>query len=308
MRRLKSKVALSATLTIMLLTMALTTTAFAYGDRVVSKKKVGTIKAVQDGDVYGGYMFAFNSSGHCNVYDASNYKLVGDFTRDKVKVLKPHSNSVCFSSRKYASSDPLPLLYCNVYNSYADAKDRKLGTCCVYRVTKNGKKFSSKLVQVVKIGFTNDKNLWKSDGEKRPYGNFVIDTDKNLLYAFVMRNSQKKTRFFRFKLPAVTAGTNDKKYGCKVLTLNAKDVSDKFDVGYCNCIQGCCYYAGKVLSLEGFKGSGKLKIIDLAARRVTAEYRIASLFQDQEPEMVAYRNGKFRYYDVKGNAYEFRLN
>ena len=158
--------------------------------------------------------------------------VLGSLNLDGTDVLKPHANSVCFGSTYYAAGDQYPLLYVNIYNNYASAADRMEGTCCVYRLTETDDQFTTELVQVIKIGFTEDLTLWKSkenNEDVRPYGNFVVDRDEDMLYAFVMRDANKTTRFFGFDIPGIDEGTYNESYGCNVVTLNTDDIRIQFD-------------------------------------------------------------------------------
>lgn len=83
------------------------------------------------------------------------------------------------------------------------------GTCCVYRLKRAGIQFRSKLVQVIRVGFVDNTDYWKSHGDVvdvRPYGNFVVDIDHNKLYVFTMRDCDRVTRYFAFDLPEVSEG------------------------------------------------------------------------------------------------------
>ncbi len=250
---------------------------------------VGYVEAQQDGALYGGKLFMFDKEGNCNVTDYATGEALASFTLGSTNKIKPFCNAVSFSDVFYAQGDKYPLLYANVYNTYADATDRKEGHLCVYRIKENGTTFTAELVQVIKIGFVNDLSLWKSEknnGDVRSYGNFVIDTDKNELIAFVARDANRTTRFFRFKLPSVTAGTTSSAYGCKVVTLNKANIVGQFDVQYIPYIQGCTYYDGNVISVSGMVEEGKIHIINLASGTVAGEIDCYSLGLLDEPQMV----------------------
>ncbi len=261
----------------------------------------------QDGTVYGDYLFSFNSSGVCKVYSADEYKLIFEFTLDKTTIIKPHCNSVSFGTYKYAESDEFPLLYCNIYNSYKTDRSYD-GMCAVYRIQREGTSFTSTLVQVIKIGFTTDTQRWSSpNGDVRPYGNFVVDTDNNKLYAFTMRDGDKTTRFFSFKLPALTDGTMDNTFGVNKVTLNVEDIIDSFSTEYFHYVQGAAYYNGKIYSLEGFTddatNKAALRIVDLATKTVCQKVDLYGMNLKTEPEAVYAYNGTVYYFDYTGGVY-----
>ena len=194
--------------------------------------QIAKIKGSQDGAIFGNYLFRFDTRGQCNVYNMADFKKsdeiqasvpVDSFVLDKAEVIVPHSNAVCFGTEYYAEGDEFPLLYSNIYNNYAKAEDPLVGVCCVYRIQREDNKFTTTLVQVIKVGFVNDYNLWRSSTEPadvRPYGNFTIDTETNMLYAFTMRDAAKATRYFAFDMPKLADGVFNEKYGVNVVTLS----------------------------------------------------------------------------------------
>ena len=269
----------------------------------------------QDGAVYNGNAFLFNGSGTCNVYRLSGKAKLGSFALDKLSLLNPHANSVCFGDTFYEASDEYPLLYVNIYNNYSTAADRMEGTCCVYRITEADGTFASQLVQVIEVGFTEDLTLWKSkenNGDVRPYGNFAVDTDNEALYAFVMRDAQKQTRFFRFALPTLNDGNYSETYGCNVVTLESADIEAQFDLTYFHYLQGCCISDGKILSLEGF-GAGTsaepaLRLVDLESSTLQKSYYFSDLGLTHEPEMISVDNGTIYYAAADGILRTLTLN
>ncbi len=262
-------------------------------ESAVQYTDIGSIGSWQDGAIFDGKLFALNGSGTGGVYDVTTAAKLASFTLDKADVLKPHANSVCFGSTYYAEGDKYPLLYINVYNNYKDAADRMEGTCCVYRLTEEDGAYTTELVQVIRIGFTEDLTLWKSkenNGDVRPYGNFVVDTDSDKLYAFTMRDADKTTRFFRFAIPALSEGDFSDAYGCNVVTLEAADIENRFDTAYFNYLQGCCSYGGWILSAEGFSSSAQtptLRIVDLESQTLTGSFDLTEAGLLKEPEIVA---------------------
>lgn len=275
----------------------------------VSYEKVAVLSsAQQDGAVWGDYFFSFNSSGKCTVYSINGYARITEFTLDKNNILSPHSNSVCFGSYYYDTEDEFPLLYCNIYNTYPN--DRNLdGTCNVYRITRNGNSFSSELVQVITVGFTNDTTLWSSvGGDARPYGNFAVDTDNDKLYAFTMRSGSKQTRFFKFDLPTLDEGEYDAALGVNKVTLGVSDIEDRFDVEFFNYIQGAAYHGGKIYSVEGFTNNAsnpaRLRIVDLEQKKVSAVVDLYAMGLAVEPEAINMIGGELYYVDYNKNVYK----
>jgi len=247
----------------------------------------------QDGAIWNGKLFVLGAAGTGAVYDLENLSKLGTFTLDSTDVLKPHANSVCFGNTCYAPEDEYPLLYVNVYNNYASAVDRMESTCCVYRIIETDIGFATKLVQVIRIGFVEDLSLWKSkenNGDTRPYGNFLVDTRQRKLYAYVMRDADKTTRFFCFDLPKPTDGIYNETYGCHIVTLESTDIEEHFDTEYFNYLQGGTYSSGLILSAEGFHSGSSaepaLRIVDLQTGTVSTTYYMANSGLTTEPEVV----------------------
>lgn len=275
----------------------------------------------QDGAIYGGYLFRFDHAGKCCVYDMEKALASGDeqaekiaeFTLDRADEIAPHSNAVVFGNEFYAEDDEFPLLYTNIYNNYAKAADPLVGVCCVYRLTGNGTEFSTKLVQLIEIGFTDEKGLWRSEGDVkdvRPYGNFVIDIQNGIYYSFVMRDGDKTTRYFSFDLPKLCEGEIDNKYGVKKVTLKADEIKEYFDTPYHNFIQGACFYDGKIYSVEGFNEDvhPAIRIIDPKLKKQTYFFDFCDAGYSKEAEFIDFYNGACIYGDAHGNYYELKFD
>ncbi len=260
----------------------------------------------QDGEMYGGYIFNFSNNGMCSVYN-DEYEYLSRFRVDKSLVLNPHANSVQFGTLKYDPSDEFPLLYVNIYNNYSKETDRKIGTCCVYRLTREGDNFSTKLVQVVKVGFAGTSERWPATFST-PYGNFNIDTDENKLYAYVMRgegDNGTDTIFFKFDVPALSEGEYSDEYGCNVVTLSEDDIEDEFTTDFFRWIQGACYHGGKLYITEGFADDAvdkpMIRVVDLDKKQIVSVIDLYALGFPYEPELIAIYKGEM-YLNFANNA------
>ena len=280
----------------------------------VSKIKDGR----QDGAVYGGYYFSFNHRGECTVYrmDAlaigqdGEAEVFSEFVLDKSDIVVPHSNSVTFGNEFFDDQDEFPLLYTNIYNNYAKTENPLKGVCLVYRLQRNGKHFETTLVQMIEVGFVEDESLWKSAGEQedvRPYGNFAVDAENGILYAFTMRDNTQTTRYFSFPLPKVTAGELCTVYGVQKVVLREGDIQQYFDCDYHHYVQGACCFKGNIYSLEGFTNSEDnppaIRVIDPTLQKETLYMQFKELGTDIEPEMIDFENGICYYTDHHGNMY-----
>lgn len=272
------------------------------------------IKGDQDGAIFGSLLFRLNDKGECWVYDLAKATLpiaqpLDVFTLDRADEICPHSNAVVFGGTYYYEGDEFPLLYTNIYNNYAGAEDPMHGVCCVYRVQRQEGRFTSTMVQIIRVGFVNDPVLWCSGGETkdvRPYGNFVVDPDGGKLYAFVMRDAAQTTRYFAFRLPEVQEGEMEN--GVRVVTLQPEEVLDSFDCPYHRYLQGACFRAGKIYSVEGFSYSEEnpavLRVMDVEKREQTLRVDLREMGYPIEPEFVDFWGERCIYGDNDGNLYE----
>jgi hypothetical protein len=281
---------------------------------------IGQIVSNQDGAIWGKYLFAINGRGHVRVYDIDSFKggitpdgNIDSFVLDKADVICPHSNAVCFGSEFYCEGDEFPLLYTNIYNNYAGAPDPLKGVCCVYRIVRDGKKFSSALVQLIEIGFVEDATLWKMSEDadcERPYGNFVIDRDKNIFYGFTMRSAKSGTRYFAFDLPRVQGGETSKAYGVKRVVLGRDDIKYYFDTEQHYYPQGACCHNSLIYSLEGFNTDElppRLRIIDAEAKKQIFCADLRKYIPGIEPELIDFCGDTCYYADDEGNLYIMEL-
>lgn len=284
-------------------------------------KRIGKMPGGQDGAIFGNTIFRFGSRGGGSVYDASPLNDKGEceiapiasLTLDGAEIGVPHSNAVVFGTEYYAEGDEFPLLYSNVYNNYAKADgDKRPGELLVYRIMRTDGGFTSKLLQVIKVGFAGVRGLWLSEGEvndARPYGNFVIDKERSLLYAFVMRDGDKTTRYFSFRLPKLSEGVCDGATGVKTVMLGEEDIVDKFDAPYHKFIQGACMRDGIIYSTEGF---GKnihpgIRVIDTVKKEQIFYLDLFEAGYENEAEFIDFLGDKCIYSDAKGNLFELSL-
>lgn len=251
---------------------------FGYsGDKVVLENTFYSVSAGlktygQDSANYGDILVCFNNSGYYKVQNIYGDPLKASTALDMVSTYAPHSNSSCFGTEKYDADDNYPLLYTNAYNTAGLPK----GALYCYRLKND---FTTTLEQQILIGFTEDP-IWAGNGSSvRPYGNFVIDTDNNKLYAYVMIDSLNVTRFFKFDLPELSDGA--------VVTLQQNDIEDYFDIPWMYYMQGCCYYNGKIYATSGFTSADcKLHVVDLVNKRESSTVPLGSFAGEPETAFV----------------------
>lgn len=263
---------------------------------------IGKIKGGQDGAIFNGLLFRFDS-GNCTVYELNRLgEAVAEFRLDKADTINPHSNAVVFGKEYYSPTDEFPLLYSNVYNNYADKENTLCGVCCVYRLWREGNGFNTKLVQLIKIGFT-DSTLWRSSdvADVRPWGNFVVDAENGKYYAFVMRDGDKTTRYFAFDLPHLSDGEE--------IVLTEDDVLEYFDTPYHNFLQGACFHKGKIYEVEGFgeRIHPAIRVIDVEKKEQIFHFDFYEAGVIHESELIDFYNDKCIYGDNKGNLFELEF-
>ena len=278
------------------------------------------VKGGQDGTIFGNTLFRFDSKGNGRAYcldgvtaDRKEPLVLEPFAEFRLGGLDrivPHSNAVVFGAEFWEAGDEFPLLCSNVYNNYSKAEDRLEGVCCVYRLRRDGASFAADLVQLIRIGFTEDLALWKSlegKGDVRPYGNFVTDAARRELHAFVMRDAKRVTRYFTFRLPEAREGVFDAVYGVPVVTLTPADILRQFDAPYMHYMQGACCRNGKIYSSEGFAGGTEnppaLRIIDTDARAEVFFDNLASHGMPHEAEFIDFWGETCLYSDAHGNVF-----
>lgn len=263
--------------------------------------KIGEIAVGQDGAVWNRLLFRFDHSGNCHVYDLASLEQVARFCLDDTQAWMPHSNAVMFGCEYFSPEDEFPLLYTNVYNTYANEEDRREGVCCVYRITRQGDSFRGQLVQTITVGFAKDESLWRSAGDDfRPYGNFAIDREKGIYYGFTMRDASHTTPYFAFRLPKLSQGPS--------VILTKADVLFSFDCPYHCLLQGACTYKGKIFSVEGgclvdSRHRPALRIIDPEKRQQLCYEILEQYGVVHEPEFIDFWEDSCYYGDAHGNLY-----
>jgi len=284
------------------------------GAKKLTVTRIGEIRGMQDGAIYGGYLFRFSSKGLGRVYDAATFEDIAPIALDKCDILTPHSNSVSFSGEFWQEGDEFPILYSNLYNTYSKAENRMEGMCCAYRVTRQGTEFTTQLLQVIRVDFVHDGKYWCSENAQdvRPYGNFVVDAPKGQLHAFVMRDESHTTRYFRFALPKITAGVQSNVWGVPVVALTVSDISRQFDGPYIHYMQGATCQDGILYSVEGFhyddsRGAPGFRVVDTNRGQEVFSAELAPYGLLDEPEFIEIYQGRLYYSDTTGAVYQMEF-
>lgn len=252
---------------------------------------------LQDGAIYDGKSFTGNSSGTIYIKDVVTGGAVQTMALDKKDTLTPHSNTVCISTR-----DGELHLYSNIYSNYKSEDDKHIGECCVYSLAEADGTWSNSLAQVIKIGFINNTTYWPPSTESRPYGNFVVDDENDLLYVYVLRSGTSVTQWYKFDLPAVTAGTTNDTYGCPVCTLTTDDILDSWTTVYADYIQGGCVHNGMIWSISGADGqwgAARCRVVSPDTKAVVATFNFVTDDNAVEPEFIDFDGDTCYYGDIQ---------
>jgi hypothetical protein len=266
----------------------------------ITFSEVMEIGSWQEGAIFDNKLFAFNFGGRAAVFDLSTKEKIADITVDDGLLMALNPSSVCFSSQYYDEKDKYPLIYANIagfgnFSGGWGVMPRGMeGTCFAFRILETDDGFKMQLVQAIKIGFTDDTELWGSSyGYRRgsSSANFVIDTDNNQLYVYVTCADLNVTRFFKFDLPKLDAGEQNVYYDCKEVTLNKEDIKEQFDLQPFYAMQGCDYIGGKVISAEGMGGTTYvptvIRVVDLKTKEVVRSFNPTVLGVLGEPSIIA---------------------
>ncbi len=266
---------------------------------LVKKEKL-KYYSFQDGCSYGNLLFTFLADGTCYIFDIKTLNLVSETSLPSYNGMVPHSNSVCFG-KKVDENEEFPLLYANIYNSYS-SNPETYGLCFVYSIKRTGNVFSFFLEQTIKVSFTDDYDLWyDSASNSSPYGNFVVCDEK--LIVFVNLLGASKTRFFEFDLPSVNFN-----HEVENVYLSKADAT-YHDLALFKYIQGCAFYNGFLLSLEGFgdiNNPSFLRIVNID-NFVYFSFDLIEVVGNIEPESVFYLNGYLAIIDYAGFIYYFAI-
>lgn len=241
-----------------------------------------------DAAVYDGTMFWFTGRNkQYYVYDLATKQAIGENPYTLPGNINPHANAVCFGA-KVSDVDPFPPIYVTGYNGDDDGTSLDWGTCFVYAVDAS---YGMQLVQRITIDADFlESALWSGDGGTRigivPFGNFIVDTDKNKLYVMTcLKNGAKGvTRIFVFDVPGIGDG---------VVVLKSSDVITYYDLPLYRWLQGATYHDGKLYILCGHSGhienSPGLAVVDTDTFKQTAYVPLRNYML--EPEMVVAYDG-----------------
>lgn len=210
-----------------------------------------------------------------------------------------------------ATYDKTPVwLYANVYNTYDGQTDEHIGECCVYEVDYNGIEYSNTLVQVVKIGFTDNTDYWTPLNSARPFGNFLVDTENGKLIVYASEhNATNGTHWNMFDLPGVTDGEENGAYPCKVFTLTINDVLSHWKTETLMYQQGGCCHNGYAWCCYGYgveANPAGMAVVNLSTHQEVARFDLYGDGLTAEPQFVDFVDGRM-YFGNNDGMYEITL-
>jgi hypothetical protein len=245
-------------------------------------------KSMQGMELWNGYMFSFLDGGHCKVYNfvSRDSVPIAEFSLESAQK-DNHSNQVSFGLET-AKGGSFPLLYVTIGKPGSDI-DWK---CMVESITKKGKKWSSKLEQVI----TLDTIGFDAAGFHHIFGapSWMIDRERGDLWVF---SALKRTKFqttgemwnnkylaLKFRIPKLSEG--------KEVTLTAADLIEEqvFDFD-AYATQSGSVHDGKIYYTFGFgkkraESPSKIRVYDLDRHIIAARYDLREEIPEETEAVI----------------------
>lgn len=237
--------------------------------------------AQQGLEIWDRYVFALEDGGHVRVFDfrTASGEPVAKFDLASARP-DNHANNASFGIET-APGGSFPLLY--VTNGKVGSEIEM--SCFVESIKRRGRKFSSEIVQTIKL----DTVGWRGAGYAGIFGapSWMVDRDRSSLWVFSARKRtiHKVTRnayenqyvATKFRVPALAEG--------KVVTLGLNDIEDQvvfpFDTWFtqAGCVKdGKIYYCFGLGERDASRPS-RIRVYDTDTRTMSARYEL----QEQIP-------------------------
>ena len=268
------------------------------------------VVATQSAACYGDYIiFVSRLVSRMTLYNMRTKKTLYSIklqpkTEMRGKIDVYHANNSSFGRRKYADSDPFPLLYVSHRENNV-----KRGVLEVYRILpfrrNGGKDYDSLAVEQVQTIFypvMSDKNAMGS-----PWT--VIDPDNDYMYTYSRNNRGKasnyaKCRLSKFNIPKVGGFLN-------TVFLSDNDILISSDLGFsAGMVQGACIYKGKLYIAQGVpqtNGKVYLRVVDIKKRKLIRTYNLHASGFNEEPEGCFIYKSKLMVKKKKKNIYQLEI-
>lgn len=258
----------------------------------VQTKIPATIRINQDGYLFDNKLLVVDADagGYFKIYNFPGGDLAYQMKLDKYSINAAHGNSVMkriINNTHYC--------YANIYNAYTNAR---FGELCVYEI--NDASQTNTLVQFIKLGFAGDGIHWPASTSEsmRPYGNFILDLDHDLLYAYTVYGQNASSgymQWYKMRLPAVTEGTYSETYQTNTVIISADEILDTWQTEFQSIPQGATYYNNLLWCTSGSGGSDvKIRVVDPEQKRQIGKININD-FTSHEAELIDFKEGVLYY-------------
>ena len=239
--------------------------------------KEGRGRPQQGMDIYKRYIFSLEDGGHVNVYDFKKqnpFPIAGFELASSCK--DNHANNAEFGIEK-APGGSFPLLYISNGKVGSDIE----WTCFVESIKRCGKKFSSTLVQTIKLDISGfaDKGYepifgapsWLIDRERKAL--WVFSAHQRTTPAVTLRAEDNFYIAYQFRIPALAEGAE--------VTLTADDLVKQVIFPYETWFtQAGCMYDGKIYYCFGVgvidpeNRPSRIRVYDTDSGTIVAKYNL----------------------------------
>lgn len=255
--------------------------------------KEGRKRPQQGMDISGRFLFSLEDGGHVNVYDfkKANPVPIGGFELAS-SCKDNHANNAEFGIEKKRGAS-FPLLYISNGKVGSDIE----WTCFVESIKRCGKKFSSELVQTIKL----DISGFAGKGYEPIFGSpsWLIDRERKALWVFsahqrttpavTLRAEDNFYIAYQFRIPALSEGAE--------VTLTVDDLVKQVIFPYETWFtQAGCMYDGKIFYCFGVGvidpvgRPSRIRVYDTDTGTICAKYNLDEEIP-YEMEDLAIRDG-----------------
>lgn len=255
--------------------------------------KEGRKRPQQGMDISGRFLFSLEDGGHVNVYDfkKANPVPIGGFELAS-SCKDNHANNAEFGIEKKRGAS-FPLLYISNGKVGSDIE----WTCFVESIKRCGKKFSSELVQTIKL----DISGFAEKGYEPIFGapSWLIDRERKALWVFsahqrttpavTLRAEDNFYIAYQFRIPALSEGAE--------VTLTVDDLVKQVIFPYETWFtQAGCMYDGKIFYCFGVGvidpvgRPSRIRVYDTDTGTICAKYNLDEEIP-YEMEDLAIRDG-----------------
>ena len=208
--------------------------------------------------------FIFYTTGYCKIIDLNTKKELKE-AKLASQAKDNHVNNAAFSTYYYKSTDKYPILYISPYY-----KDKQV--CYIERFVENENRFE--LIQTITIETSSYNNQ---------FGDFVVDTDKSLLYVLSFSGSGDIWQIKIFHLPRIEE---------EQITLTDYDLLALkcVNLDFPNTLQGATYYNGSIYMVFGLHNTRKQLYKVNTNDFSYSSFDFIDFFNNIEPEGLAVYN------------------